>query len=113
MRRKDVIHSPMHELEDLKEQIPEWVNYARQVVNRWESGKTLLESVLALGLKEAYEMGVAGMPPPDRLMLTSTLEDQLRQPARKVDTVRRRTRPARVEAPEPPAPKLRVSRRRQ
>lgn len=109
MRRHDVVPSPMHEIEDMRESMPEWLALASQVLEGWGSGR-YLSAVLAAGLKEAYERGAAGLPPPSRLKLTAKLEDEFRQPARATPAVGKRTR-IRPEPP-PPEPTTRVRRTR-
>jgi hypothetical protein len=108
---RDGYHSA---LERAQVEIPEWLDYAREVIAKWESGKTLLLPVIANGLKEAYERGQRG--------------EEIKRTPKEGDQVIRRTRPAtgveeviktggpvrrtRHQTEEPPVPPPRTRRTR-
>lgn len=77
---KDVREGFHSALERAQVEIPEWLDYAREVLAKWESGKTLLLPVIAEGLKEAYERGQRG--------------EEVKRSPKEGEQVIRRTRPA-------------------
>lgn len=102
--RKDVRPSMHTHLEKVQQEIPEFMDMARIVLKRWEAGSNALMPVVAEGLKEAYELGLKGVP-----MGRSPVEEEEEEEAPAAAPPRvRRTRAA---AEEPPvAPRIRRTR---
>lgn len=95
MARRDVRDDEHSRLEALRKEGPQWIAHAHAVTAGWKPGEDFLVSVVARGLREAYEAGLQGEEYP---------------PAPKPT---RRVRPAKVEPQEEEeAPVVRVRRRR-
>lgn len=91
MARRDVRDNEHSRLEALQKEGPQWLKQAHVVMAGWRPGENYLVTVMAQGLREAYEAGLRGeVYPPE------------------VKTVRR-TRPVKPE----PETKTRVRRSRQ
>ncbi len=50
--------------DDFFNEHPEWRQMALDTVNTWNSGDVMLAGAIGEALMAAYEMGVAGTPPP-------------------------------------------------
>jgi hypothetical protein len=96
MTTKDVRPNMHTHMEQVKQEIPEFMDLARMVLKRWEAGSNALLPIVAQGLKEAYEMGVQGI----ELTRTPVAEED-EEPLVEAPHRPRRTRAAAVE--EPPA----------
>lgn len=94
MARKDVRESEHSRLEAFREEGPQWLKQAHAVLADWKPGGNYLVTVVAVGLREAYEAGLRGEPFPP------------------VEKVVRRTRPAKTDPAPEPEKTTRLRRRR-
>lgn len=94
MARKDVRQSEHSQLEALRAESPQWLKEAHKVMAGWRPGENYLVTVVALGLRDAYEAGLRGEPYPPEPKPT------------------RRVRAAKPEPQPEEAPAVRVRRRR-
>ncbi len=63
MEKANISRAHKH-LESLLKEQKEWVAYAQQVLNTWHKETDFLVTAIATGLKDAYERGAKGLPPP-------------------------------------------------
>lgn len=63
MRDKVIFHNASKNLSMLAKSDPEWLDFARRVLKTWDIGEVSLQAAVAMGLKQAYELGRAGTPP--------------------------------------------------
>lgn len=94
MARTDVRQSEHSRLEALRAESPQWLKEAHKVMAGWRPGENYLITVVALGLREAYEAGLRGEQYPPESKPT------------------RRVRAAKTEPQPEEAPAVRVRRRR-
>lgn len=83
----------LDDVERMSKEYPEFMDWARDVLKNWESGKTVLLPVIAQGLLDAYTKGLAQEP----VLRKPFKDEEVDEPA-PADRVMRRTRPA-VEQP--------------
>lgn len=96
MAHKDVRQNEHSRLEALRKEGPQWVKQAQKVLEGWRPGENFLITVVAQGLREAYEAGVQGAE----------------YPAAPKITRRVRAAPTGVAEPAQEAPGVRVRRSR-
>lgn len=92
---RELREGPHNRMERAEEDAPEWLDLAREVLARWESGELYLLHAVAEGLKDAYRRGQSGQeveapePPPAQIIRRT------RAPAAPAPTATRvrRTRP--------------------
>jgi hypothetical protein len=99
-------------LEQLREEAPEFLDFARIVLREWKPGEANLMTVMAAGLREAYRMGLEKEPvrPQPLLDEEEGVYSNLLRRTHPVVTTKpapgpiRRTRIAREEEPPQPPP---------
>lgn len=82
---REVIQGPWQRLQKCKEDNPEWVSEAHRVISEWGNSDYLV-TVVAKGLKEAYERGVNGLPPPKVTTLDQDEEEEVQPVVRRTRT---------------------------
>lgn len=65
MSHKDVRQTEHSRLEALRKEGPQWVKQAQKALEGWRPGENFLITVVAQGLREAYEAGVRGAEYPE------------------------------------------------
>ncbi len=95
MAHKDVRQNEHSRLEALRLEGPQWVKQAHKVLEGWRPGENFLITVVAQGLREAYEAGAQGeeypaTTPPTRRIRAAKAEEAEPAPEAQPTRVRRR-----------------------
>ncbi len=92
---------------------PAWFDIARDVLRRTDDGSVLLLHAMLEGLKDAYERGKAGLPPPPLKLVEPVANYKEPEHLDAVEAAPAAKRVTRRAAPAPaPAPVKRFSRSR-